>query len=104
MKTTGVRPDEFAASTCPDSRPGSVVMLANLPLPVLNGAGMGALNRERALPPNPDEPHEPEGPAGLEQRNQSEARAGATRRTRSSRAGIHQFQRPKSATRPRGCA
>src|SRR2546423_840696 len=35
MKTTGVRPDAFAASTCPDSRAVSVDMLANLRLRVL---------------------------------------------------------------------
>src|SRR5438552_842477 len=40
MKTTGVRPDEFAASTCCDSRAVSVATLANLHLRVL-GAELG---------------------------------------------------------------
>ena len=46
MKTTGVPPDEFAASICPDSRAVSVAMPANLHLPVLNGAGIGPLDRK----------------------------------------------------------
>src|SRR5258708_3454387 len=62
MKTTGVRPEEFAASTCPDSRAVSVAMPANLHLPASNRAGIGPLNRKKAPPPNPDEPPEREGP------------------------------------------
>src|SRR3954452_4869057 len=98
MKTTGVRPDEFAASTWPDSRAVRVAMPANLHLPVLNGAGIGPLDRKAASATEPGRVPRARRPAGLQKRPQSEARAGSTRSTRSSRAGIHQFQRPKSVT------
>src|SRR5207249_11622663 len=66
MKTTGVRPDEFAASTCPDSRAVRVAMPANLHLPVLNGAGIGPLDRKAASATEPGRVPRARRPAGLQ--------------------------------------
>src|SRR4051812_40073292 len=51
MKTTGVRADEFAASTCPDSRAVSVAMPANLAAP--SSAGSEAAAPRYHQPPWP---------------------------------------------------